>query len=62
MIWVEDPVAEVARIAAQGFEPVDVEEHDGVWKYVFHDADGNETVLADRLRRRRPTGYRRPSC
>jgi len=42
MIWFDDPTSEVARIAARGLEPVDVEKHDGVWKYVFHDADGNE--------------------
>ncbi len=45
MIWVDDPVAEVDRIAGEGIEPVDLEKHDGVWKYVFHDADGNETGL-----------------
>lgn len=45
MIWVDDPVAEVARIAARGLEPVDVEKHGEVWKYVFHDADGNETGI-----------------
>jgi hypothetical protein len=42
MIWVDDPVAEVARIAERGLDPVDVERHDIVWKYVFRDADGNE--------------------
>jgi len=42
MIWFDDPTSEVARIAARGLEPVDVEKHDGVWKYVFHDTDGNE--------------------
>ena len=42
MIWVDDPVAEAARIAKRGLEPVDVEKYDTVWKYVFHDADGNE--------------------
>jgi hypothetical protein len=42
MIWVDDPVAEAARIPKRGLEPVDVEKHDTVWKYVFHDADGNE--------------------
>jgi catechol 2,3-dioxygenase-like lactoylglutathione lyase family enzyme len=42
MIWVDDPVAEVARISGRGLEPVDVEKHDSVWKYVFHDSDGNE--------------------
>lgn len=42
MIWVDDPVAEAARIAERGIEPVDVEEYDTVRKYVFHDADGNE--------------------
>ena len=42
MIWVDDPRSEVARIAECGLEPDDVEKHDPVWKYVFHDADGNE--------------------
>ena len=44
MIWVDDPVADVAKIAERGLEPVDVEKYDQVWKYVFHDADadGNE--------------------
>jgi hypothetical protein len=42
MIWVEDPVAEAAKIAERGLNPVDLEKHDSVWKYVFHDADGNE--------------------
>ena len=42
MIWVDDPVAEAARIADRGLEPIKVEKHDTVWKYVFHDADGNE--------------------
>jgi catechol 2,3-dioxygenase-like lactoylglutathione lyase family enzyme len=45
MIWVDDPTAEVARIADQGLQPVDVEKHDQVWKYVFHDSDGNETGI-----------------
>ena len=45
MIWVDDPVSEVARIADQGLEPVDLEKHDRVWKYVFHDSDGNETGI-----------------
>jgi len=48
MIWVDDPVAEVARIAEQGLEPVD-EKHDEVWKYVFHDADGNETGIGGQV-------------
>jgi catechol 2,3-dioxygenase-like lactoylglutathione lyase family enzyme len=42
MIWVDDPRSAVAEIVSRGLEPVDVEKHDGVWKYVFHDADGNE--------------------
>ncbi len=42
MIWVDDPVSEVASIVTRGVHPVDVEKHDQVWKYVFHDADGNE--------------------
>ena len=45
MIWMDDPISEVARIADQGVEPVDVEKHDRVWKYVFHDSDGNETGI-----------------
>jgi catechol 2,3-dioxygenase-like lactoylglutathione lyase family enzyme len=49
MIWVDDPVAEVARIAAAGLEPIDVEKHDGVWKYVFHDPDGNETGIGGQV-------------
>jgi len=42
MIWVDDPVAEAARIPGRGLEPVDVEKHESVWKYVFHNNDGNE--------------------
>jgi hypothetical protein len=42
MIWVDDPVAEIAEIAERGLEPDDLEKHDTVWKYVFHDAHGNE--------------------
>ena len=42
MIWFDDPTTEVARIANDGLEPVDIEKHDPVWKYVFHDEDGNE--------------------
>ena len=45
MIWVDDPVGEVAKIRERGIEPVDVEKHEGVWKYVFHDGDGNETGI-----------------
>jgi hypothetical protein len=45
MIWVDDPVSEVAGIAGRGLEPVAVEKHDRVWKYVFRDADGNETGI-----------------
>jgi catechol 2,3-dioxygenase-like lactoylglutathione lyase family enzyme len=49
MIWVDDPVAEVNRIAAQGIQWDDVEEHDEVRKYVLHDADGNETGIGGRI-------------
>jgi hypothetical protein len=49
MIWVDDPISEVARIAGRGLEPVDVEKHDRVWKYVFHDADGNETGIGGEI-------------
>ena len=45
MIWVDDPITEVARIAERGLEPIGVEKHDRVWKYVFHDANGNETGI-----------------
>ena len=45
MIWVDDPVAEVAQISARGIELDDVEKHESVWKYVFHDSDGNETGI-----------------
>ena len=51
MIWVDDPVAEAARIAERGPEPVDVEKHDAVWKYVFHDADGNEIGVGGEVAR-----------
>jgi hypothetical protein len=56
MIWVDDPVAEVARIADRGIEPVDVERYDRVWKYVFHDADGNETGIGGEVDHRSSTG------
>ncbi|MDR7252425.1 catechol 2,3-dioxygenase-like lactoylglutathione lyase family enzyme [Nocardioides sp. BE266] len=42
MIWFDDPVATAAAIAERGLDPVDIEKHDTVWKYVFHDVDGNE--------------------
>jgi hypothetical protein len=45
MIWVDDPESEAVRIAERGLKPVDVEKHDQVWKYVFHDPDGNETGI-----------------
>ena len=45
MIWVDDPESEAARIAERGLKPVDIEKHDEVWKYVFHDPDGNETGI-----------------
>lgn len=50
MIWVDDPEAEAARIATQGLHPLGVEKHDGVWKYVFHDVDGNETGIGGQVR------------
>jgi catechol 2,3-dioxygenase-like lactoylglutathione lyase family enzyme len=42
MIWVDDPVATAAEIADRGLHPDGLEKHDTVWKYAFHDADGNE--------------------
>lgn len=45
MIWVDDPVAEATDISERGLEADDLEKHDTVWKYVFHDADGNEVGI-----------------
>jgi catechol 2,3-dioxygenase-like lactoylglutathione lyase family enzyme len=45
MLWVDDPASEVDDIAARGLEPTGVEKHDGVRKYVFQDADGNEVGI-----------------
>ncbi len=39
----------IAKVAAQGINSDDVEKHDEVWKYVFHDADGNETGIGGRV-------------
>lgn len=49
MIWVDDPVAEAARIAERGLEPADVETYDTVRKYVFRDADGNEIGIGGNI-------------
>nr|WP_214662034.1 VOC family protein [Streptomyces polyasparticus] len=49
MIWVDDPASEVARIAERGLRPVDKEQHGNVCKWVFHDADGNETGIGGEL-------------
>lgn len=49
MIWVDDPALEAARIGERGIEPVDVEKYGMVWKYVFHDADGNEIGIGGEL-------------
>lgn len=43
--------AEVARISRQGLERVDAEKHGSVWKYVFHDGDGQQDRA---VRSRRP--------
>ncbi len=43
MIWVDDPCLRSRRSASGALEPIDVEKHDTVWKYVYHDADGNKT-------------------
>jgi hypothetical protein len=50
MIWLDDPVSEVAKITERGLEPDDVEKHDPVWKYVFHDPDGNEIGVGGEVR------------
>ncbi|WP_406723619.1 VOC family protein [Streptomyces sp. GD-15H] len=51
MIWVDDLESEVAKIAERRLQPVGVEKHDDVWKYVYHDADGNETGLGGKVSR-----------
>ena len=51
MIWVDDPESEAARIEERGLKPVDIEIHDQVWKYVFHDPDGNETGIGGEVQR-----------
>ncbi|MEU8144706.1 VOC family protein [Nonomuraea sp. NPDC048901] len=45
MIWLDDPKSEVERIAGRGLRPVDMEQHGNVCKWVFRDADGNETGI-----------------
>ena len=54
MIWVDDPEAEAARIADRGLKPTEIEKHDMVWKYVFHDADGNEVGIGGEVSSREP--------
>lgn len=49
MIWVDDPKSVVSERAAQGIQQLDVEKHDGVWKYVFNDADGNEIGIGGEM-------------
>ena len=53
MIWVDDPASEVAQIAERGLEPTDIEKHDPVWEYVFHDIDGNETGIGGEISARK---------
>lgn len=48
-IWVDDPAAEVERIAGRGLMSVDVERHESVCKWVFRDADGNETGIGGEI-------------
>jgi catechol 2,3-dioxygenase-like lactoylglutathione lyase family enzyme len=49
MIWFDDPVGTVAAIGRRGLEPLGIEKHDPVWKYVFHDPDGNEIGVGGRV-------------
>ncbi|MDA0631951.1 VOC family protein [Nonomuraea sp. MCN248] len=49
LIWVDDPEAEVDRIAVRGLRPVDREQHGDVGKWVFRDPDGNETGIGGEL-------------
>ena len=49
MIWFDDPAANVAGIRACGLEPTEIEKHDPVWKYVFHDPDGNEIGIGGNI-------------
>lgn len=43
MVWVDDLDAWVASIAGRGLDPVEIETYGTVRKYVYRDADGNET-------------------
>jgi hypothetical protein len=49
MIWFDDPAATVEAIKARGLEPTEIEKHDPVWKYVFHDPDGNEIGIGGNI-------------
>lgn len=51
MIWFDDPAATVAGIKARGLEPCEIEKQDPVWKYVFHDPDGNEIGIGGNVSR-----------
>jgi catechol 2,3-dioxygenase-like lactoylglutathione lyase family enzyme len=50
MIWYDDPVAVVAGISERGIDHDEIEQHDDVRKYVFHDADGNEIGIGGEVR------------
>lgn len=45
MIWADDLADRVAALSARGIEPTEIERHERVSKYVYRDADGNETGL-----------------
>ncbi len=49
MIWFDDPAATVAAIKGRGLEPTEIEKHDPVWKYVFHDPAGNEIGIGGNI-------------
>jgi hypothetical protein len=45
MVWIDSLAKEIERIAERGLTPADIEIHGDVRKYVYRDADGNETGM-----------------
>ena len=54
MIWVDDPVAQVAKISERGLKPVDIEKHDtGLAEpvgglYSLPSVNGGQKLVVDR--------------
>ncbi len=42
MIGIAEVEARIAELAEHGFDPAEVEEHEGVRKIIYRDPDGNE--------------------